>query len=106
MEYQNTLDFALKLDSQDPLKDFRSKFLLPKHEGKDAIYLCGNSLGLQPVSAQRYLSEQLSVWQDLGVEGWFNAKDTWLSYCRSQKRGSYRNEFAYSKSSFINGKFL
>jgi kynureninase len=80
MEYQNTLDFALKLDSQDPLKDFRSKFLLPKHEGKDAIYLCGNSLGLQPVSAQRYLSEQLSVWQDLGVEGWFNAKDTWLSY--------------------------
>jgi len=80
MEYQNTLAFALQMDESDPLKHFRNKFLFPKHEGRDAIYLCGNSLGLQPVSAQKYLNEQLAVWQDFGVEGWFNAKDTWLSY--------------------------
>lgn len=80
MNYQNTIDFALQLDEQDPLKDFRSKFLLPKHNGQDAIYLCGNSLGLQPASAKAYLDNQLVAWADLGVEGWFHAKDTWLDY--------------------------
>jgi kynureninase len=80
MNYQNTLAFALQLDEQDPLKEFRHKFLFPQHEGKDAIYLCGNSLGLQPASAQKYVREQLAVWQEFGVEGWFNAKDVWLDY--------------------------
>ena len=80
MNYQNTLEFALQLDEQDPLKDFRSKFLFPQHNGKDAVYLCGNSLGLQPASAQKYLSEQLNAWQEFGVEGWFDAKDKWLDY--------------------------
>jgi kynureninase len=80
MNYQNTLAFALQLDEQDPLKEFRHKFLFPQHEGKDAIYLCGNSLGLQPASAQKYVGEQMSVWQEFGVEGWFNSKDVWLDY--------------------------
>jgi len=80
MNYQNTLAFALQLDEQDPLKEFRHKFLFPQHEGKDAIYLCGNSLGLQPASAQKYVGEQMSVWQEFGVEGWFNAKEVWLDY--------------------------
>ena len=62
------------------LRSFAISFYSPKHDGKNAIYLCGNSLGLQPASAQKYLNEQLTVWQDLGVEGWFNAKDTWLNY--------------------------
>jgi kynureninase len=80
MQYQNTHEFAQQLDEQDSLKTFRNKFLIPQHNGKDAIYLCGNSLGLQPVSAKRYIAEQLTNWEKLGVEGWFEGDDPWLSY--------------------------
>jgi kynureninase len=80
MNYQNSIEFALQLDEQDPLKGFRNKFLFPQHQGKDAIYLCGNSLGLQPVSAQKYITTQLNAWHNLGVEGWFDGDDPWLAY--------------------------
>ena len=80
MQYQNTLAFAQQLDEQDPLRSFRDKFLFPQHNGSDAIYLCGNSLGLQPASAKEYLAAQLTNWQDLGVEGWFDGNDPWLAY--------------------------
>ena len=86
MQYQNKLAFAQQLDEQDPLKSFRNKFLLPKYNGSDAIYLCGNSLGLQPISAKRYLTEQLTNWQEMGVEGWFNGDDPWLSYYKKLTR--------------------
>ena len=80
MQYQNTLAFARQLDEQDPLKAFRNIFLIPQHNGRDTIYLCGNSLGLQPVAAKDYLNDQLTNWQQLGVEGWFEGNDPWLSY--------------------------
>ncbi|MFI5136263.1 MAG: kynureninase [Sphingobacteriales bacterium] len=80
MIYQNTLAFAVQLDELDPLKDFRSKFLVPQHAGRDAIYLCGNSLGLQPVTAQQYVNDQFSNWKALAIEGFFNGDDPWLGY--------------------------
>ncbi|MDB5007498.1 MAG: kynU [Mucilaginibacter sp.] len=80
MNYQNTLEFANELDEQDPLKDFRSQFLVPKHNGKDAIYLCGNSLGLQPLSAQKYVNDQFANWKELAIEGFFAGDDPWLEY--------------------------
>jgi len=80
MDYQNTLEFALQMDAEDKLNSFRSKFLIPQHNGRDVIYLCGNSLGLQPASAQKYLQDQLNAWHEHGVEGWFNGNDPWLSY--------------------------
>jgi len=80
MIYQNTLEFALHLDEQDPLKDFRNQFLIPKHNGGDAIYLCGNSLGLQPVSAKTHINEVFTGWENFGVEGFFTGDNPWLSY--------------------------
>lgn len=80
MIYQNTLAFATQLDEQDPLKDFQSKFLVPKHKGKDVIYFCGNSLGLQPVVAQQYVSGIFNNWKELGIEGFFAGGDPWLGY--------------------------
>jgi kynureninase len=80
MEYENSAGFARQLDEQDTLKAFRWQFLIPQHEGKDIIYLCGNSLGLQPKAAQQYIADQLSNWQNLAVEGWFQGNDPWLSY--------------------------
>jgi kynureninase len=80
MNYQNTLEFATNLDEQDPLKDFAAKFLIPKHNGKDAIYLCGNSLGLQPVTAQQYVNDVFTTWKDLAIEGFFRGDQPWLGF--------------------------
>lgn len=80
MIYQDTLDYAKQLDEQDELKNFRSKFLIPQHNGADAVYLCGNSLGLQPKSAKIYLQDQLNAWEANAVEGWFVGNDPWLQY--------------------------
>ena len=40
--------FALARDAADPLADLRGEFLIPPHGGGEQIYLCGNSLVLQP----------------------------------------------------------
>jgi kynureninase len=80
MNYQDTLQFALQLDQQDTLKHFRNAFLIPQHNGNDAIYLCGNSLGLQPRSVKKYINDQLDAWEANAVEAWFTGNEPWLSY--------------------------
>ena len=80
MDYQNTAEFAEKLDKEDALKDFRKLFYIPKHNNADAIYFCGNSLGLQPVTAQEQVNKQFEVWKERAIEGFFQGEDPWLSY--------------------------
>ena len=80
MNYQNTLSFAQQLDEQDPLKGFKHQFIVPKLNGKAVIYLCGNSLGLQPVSAKKYVDAIFTTWGDIGIEGWFDGDEPWLGY--------------------------
>ncbi len=86
MIYQDTPEFADSLDAQDELKAFRAEFLIPQHEGRDAIYLCGNSLGLQPKSAVKYIASQLTSWKELAVEGWFHGDDPWLQFHHQLKQ--------------------
>lgn len=78
--FTNTLEFAKQLDAQDALKEYRQKFHIPQHEGKDMVYFTGNSLGLQPKTTQAYLQQELNDWATYGVEGHFLAKNPWLSY--------------------------
>ena len=80
MNYQNTLEFAKELDANDSLKDFRQKFFLPQHEGKDCIYFTGNSLGLQAKTTSQYVQQELDDWAKLGVEGHFHARKPWMPY--------------------------
>ena len=69
---QNTLEYAQQLDQNDDLKSLRSQFHLPMQEGgKPFIYLCGNSLGLQPKSTKSHIEQELKDWKNLGVEGHF-----------------------------------
>ena len=61
-------EFALQLDADDPLRDFREKFHLPLgKDGKPVIYFAGNSLGLMPKSAREIVEEDLGNWPTLGV---------------------------------------
>ena len=77
----SALDKARALDAHDPLASFRNEFHLPKHhDGSDAIYLCGNSLGLQPKGVRAAIEQELLDWQDLGVEAHFTGTNPWYSY--------------------------
>lgn len=80
MHFLNSREFAQELDLTDDLKDFRNQFLIPKQQGKEIIYLCGNSLGLQPRSLRTYLDKELANWENLGVEGWFEGETPWVEY--------------------------
>ncbi len=80
MTFENSLAFARSLDKQDELKDYRKLFHIPKVNGKEAIYLCGNSLGLQPKTVEQYLKVELEDWRNLGVEGHLHGKNPWLYY--------------------------
>ncbi len=80
MKFQNTLAFARSADKADSLRKFRKEFLFPQHQKSDALYFCGNSLGLQPRNTQKYLEQELKDWQAHGVEGHFRARDPWYNY--------------------------
>ena len=80
MMYENTLDFAQGLDAQDPLRTYREQFLFPQHQGRDVLYCCGNSLGLQPRSIRSALLHELDHWAEHGVEGHFRGELPWMHY--------------------------
>lgn len=79
--YKNTLDFARECDEKDPLKNYRNQFHFPTDKnGETQIYLCGNSLGLQPKLTRQFIDEELNDWAKYGVEGHTEAKHPWLPY--------------------------
>ena len=84
--FESTISFAKKLDQNDPLKSFRKQFHLPKINGKTALYFTGNSLGLQPITAKKFIMEELTDWAALGVEGHVHAKRPWLYYHKFSKK--------------------
>ena len=80
MQFQNTLSFAQQLDRDDPLKSFRKEFVIPDHEGKEAIYFLGNSLGLRPKRTIPYIEKIIQQWDKEGVESFFRGEEPWMQY--------------------------
>jgi kynureninase len=79
--YRADSDFPHELDSADPLAGVRDLFHIPKtKDGKEVIYLCGNSLGLQPKAVENAVRQELEDWKNMGVEGHFHARHPWLPY--------------------------
>ncbi|XJO76411.1 hypothetical protein BDV3_006936 [Batrachochytrium dendrobatidis] len=78
-----SFELAEWLDSKLP--SLRSDFCIPKVATvssnpqdlnddvalQECVYLCGNSLGLQPLSTRKLINEELDVWQESGVHGHF-----------------------------------
>lgn len=58
----------------------REHFHIPQHEGHDAIYFCGNSLGLQPKGAAAAIEREMRSWRERGIEGFFTGEQPWLYY--------------------------
>ncbi|KAF7716193.1 Kynureninase 1 [Penicillium ucsense] len=84
----NSREYAEALDKEDSLRGFRSEFIIPSKTDlkrkvlidaqslKDdaderCIYLCGNSLGVQPRSTRQYIERYLQTWATKGVFGHF-----------------------------------
>ena len=80
MDFHNTLEFAQKLDENDPLNSYRDEFHFPKVNTKDVIYFTGNSLGLQPKRTQKYIDDVMTDWRECAVDGHFRGKKPWWSY--------------------------
>lgn len=100
-----TREYAASLDAQDPLHGFRDEFIIPStkdlkrksletSQGNPSvrietpltviasdesdprcIYLCGNSLGLQPRGIRKYIDYYLRAWATKGVTGHFTHHD-------------------------------
>ncbi|MFZ4576261.1 MAG: kynureninase [Phycisphaerales bacterium] len=69
------------LERADPVPSRRHLFHIPKaHDGHEQVYLCGNSLGLQPRTVRDMLNKHLDDWSGLAVEGHFEGHDPWKPY--------------------------
>ena len=88
MTTTDRLHEARALDLADPLRAYRRRFHFPQHDGQDVIYLCGNSLGLAPRSAESALLRELHHWQQEGVEGHFRGERPWVDYHEQLTAGS------------------
>ncbi|MEO0972139.1 MAG: kynureninase, partial [Pseudomonadota bacterium] len=80
------IDEALirRLDDEDPLGALREQFHFPHPAGRGnhgpVLYLCGNSLGLQPKGARTFVDELLSNWATRGVRGHFEGEHPFAPY--------------------------
>ena len=87
-----------RLDLNDPLGHFRDQFHIPKINGEEVIYFCGNSLGLQPKTVEKFLNNELEAWKTHGVKGHFTGDKPWVSYHELAKKalselvGAQKNE--------------
>ena len=71
--------FAEWMDKHDSLHGEREQFHFPptpegateREPGSPTIYLCGNSLGLQPKTTESHVMDEIRKWQRMGVEGHF-----------------------------------
>jgi kynureninase len=80
ISYQNSADFASAMDADDSLSAKRNEFYFPTINNSNALYFCGNSLGLQPKTVEAALLQELNDWKQWGVEGHFHAKTPWFPY--------------------------
>lgn len=82
MAHEFSRAYARQMDVEDPLRGFRDRFIIPQHNGRPVLYLCGNSLGLQPKSVRPAILHELDHWAEEAVEGHFRGEMPWMPYHR------------------------
>ena len=88
MSFEDSRAFAEASDKADTLAGFRDQFNFPpQRNGHTPVYLCGNSLGLQPKLAAQYVQDELDNWATYAVDGHFHSARPWLSYHRQATDG-------------------
>ena len=106
-DFKSDLESALQLDKDDELSHFRHRFHIPKHsDGSDSIYLCGNSLGLQPKLTQEYISQELNLAKNPYRKKKKRSPKTYISQ-KTISRNIYLAKMYWlcsMKSTFLGGK--
>jgi kynureninase len=75
-----SLAAARARDASDALAHWRGEFHFPAApHGSQALYFCGNSLGLQPRQAAVEVAKFMEQWRQLGVLGYHDAGADWLN---------------------------
>jgi kynureninase len=88
MTFERSLTYAAGRDDADTLARFRHQFAHPVSEAGDPlVYLCGHSLGLQPLAARQRINEELDDWATLGVRGHESARRAWIPYHEFMRTG-------------------
>ncbi len=88
MTFERTLAYARARDAADGLARFRDAFAHPVSDaGVPLVYLCGHSLGLQPLAARQRVNEELDDWAALGVRGHESARRAWIPYHEQMTSG-------------------
>ncbi len=72
--------YARRLDEQDPLAAWRSRFHFPQRDGRPLLYFAGNSLGLQPHGTREAVEQELDDWARLAVDAHFDGRHPWFPY--------------------------
>lgn len=67
-------EYALSLDKQDGLKDYRNEFYVPDHK----IYFDGNSLGLLSKRAEKSVFALMDSWKKHAIDGWSDGEHPWF----------------------------
>jgi kynureninase len=84
-------EFALQLDTEDPLRSLREKFHVPLgKDGKPLIYFAGNSLGLMPKAARQIVEQELDDWAKLAVDAHLGAGTPWYTYHETLRKPTAR----------------
>lgn len=78
--FDTSSEYAQQADALDELAGFKKQFHFPKHNGKDCIYFCGNSLGLQPRNVEQAVQTELTSWKEQAIGGYFGGANPWLYY--------------------------
>ena len=72
---------AVDMDKTDRLNKYQNLFNFPQKKSiNNLIYFSGNSLGLQPKNASKYVNDELDSWKNYAVEGHIKSNRPWLSY--------------------------
>lgn len=78
--FNTDISYAIQADAMDELAGLKQSFHFPQHNGTNAIYFCGNSLGLQPRNTAAAIETELESWRNLAVGGYFGGTNPWLKY--------------------------
>jgi kynureninase len=103
MDQLYTIEYARKLDREDPLGHFRNEFLIDE---PSVVYLDGNSLGRLPVKTAKYMETAIrEQWGNRLIrswnEGWYN-QSARLGRKLAQIIGAHPDEVIISDSTSVN----
>ncbi|XP_042898804.1 kynureninase-like isoform X2 [Parasteatoda tepidariorum] len=121
----DSLEFAKRMDKEDPLGEYRKLFNYPKKKDisgvclrnisdgeEECIYLCGQSLGLQLKSTESKVQDALNNWAIRGVDSHFTGEfpaalsDQPLKEQMANLVGAETNEIAFMNALTVNIHFM